>query len=219
MLSPVRWNFAVRTSETTRWESALTETQPRRAQFWNKWRIGNQLEQLDQWPSRLPQFDYPTSDLTIYRVNWSITWHTLACQQATRWYNTLKVVQIVAAALIPVLTGTAGDATWSKVAIASLGGLIVILEGVQQLKKYGQNAVLWAQGKEALKREYYLYEAHAGVYSGSHADQIFADRIEQIIGNEVGKWADRPSEQSYRGRTPDHRDAGPAAGDAANANA
>jgi hypothetical protein len=163
--------------------------------FWSKWRVGRQLERLDQWPSNLMGLKDGTDNPTIYRANWSIEWHTLAYRQATRWYNSLKCVQIIAAAAIPVLTGTAGGAEWSRFLIAILGGLIVILEGIQQLKKYGQNAVLWGQGKEALKREYYLYQAKAGLYSGNQPDKILADRIEQIIGNEVGKWADRPSEQ------------------------
>jgi len=173
----------------------VTDTEQDLPRFWRKWRVGRQLERLDQWPSTLKKFKNGTENPTIYRANWSIEWHTLAYRQAMRWYNSLKFIQITAAAAIPILTGLAGSAQWSKILIASLGGLIVVLEGIQQLKKYGQNAVLWGQGKEALKREYYLYQAWAGPYSSDRRDEIFADRIEQIIGNEVGKWADRPPER------------------------
>ena len=168
-----------------------------RRHFWSTWRVGSQLDRLDQWPSELPELENGSD--TIYRANWSIAWHTLAYRQATRWYNSLKVIEIVAAAAIPVLTGTAGFTQWSKVLVAVLGGLIVVLEGIQQLKKYGQNAILWGQGKEALKREYYLYRASAGPYSGRQPDEIFADRIEQIIGNEVGKWAERTPGDGHDG--------------------
>ncbi len=173
----------------------MTDTGQDLPRFWRRWRVGRQLERLDQWPSNLKNLKNGTENPTVYRANWSIKWHTLAYRQATRWYNGLKFVQITAAAAIPLLTGVAGSAQWSRILIASLGGLIVILEGIQQLKKYGQNAVLWGQGKEALKREYYLYQAWAGPYSGNRRDEILADRIEQIIGNEVGKWAERPPEQ------------------------
>jgi Protein of unknown function (DUF4231) len=180
-----------------RWECVVTDTDQDLRRFWGKWRVGRQLDRLDQWPSDLKELRKVAENSTIYRANWSIEWHTLAYRQAVRWYNSLKVIQIIAAAAIPILTGIAGGAQWSKFLIAALGGLIVILEGIQQLKKYGQNAVLWGQGKEALKREYYLYRAKAGVYSGTgdQPDKVFADRIEQIIGNEVGKWAERSPEQ------------------------
>jgi hypothetical protein len=173
----------------------MTDTEQGIAGFVDRWRIGSQLSRLDRWPSDIEKLRNGSSqNPTIYRANWSIAWHTLAYRQAMRWYNGLKVIQIVAAAAIPVLTGVGGNGQSFRILIAVLGGLIVILEGVQQLKKYGQNAVLWGQGKEALKREYYLYLAKAGPYSGNQPDKIFADRIEQIIGNEVGKWAERPPE-------------------------
>ncbi len=31
--------------------------------------------------------------------------------------------------------------------IARLGALVVVLEGIQQLKKYAQNALLWVKGR------------------------------------------------------------------------
>ena len=55
------------------------------------------------------------------------------------------------------------------------------------------------RARELLKREYYPYRAKAAPYSGNLRRQILADRIEQIIGNEVGKWADRPAEESRNG--------------------
>lgn len=171
----------------------MTDTEQHLPRFLRKWRVGRQLERLDQWPSNLKKLQNEAENPTLYRANWSIEWHTLAYRQATRWYNSFKFIQITAAAAIPILTGVAGSAQWSKVLIACLGGLIVVLEGIQQLKKYGQNAVLWGQGKEALKREYYLYEAKAAPYDKNQPEQIFADRIEQIIGNEVQKWAGHPS--------------------------
>jgi hypothetical protein len=127
---------------------------------------------------------------TLDRLDWSIKWHTLANRQAQRWYTVIKVVEILAAASIPVLAATGGNSFATKGSIAGLGALVVVLEGIQQLKKYAQNALLWGQGKEALKREYYLYEARAGLYGNvDDPDKVLANRIEQIIGREVTQWA------------------------------
>ena len=145
--------------------------------------------ELDDWPP--PGHKQPESCITINRLNWSIRWHTIANRQAMRWYTTLKVIQISAAAAIPLLVAIGGSWSVTKGWIAGLGALIVVLEGIQQLKKYAQNGLLWAQGKEALKREYYLYQAEVYPYNNqSNRQQLLASRIEQIVGQEVTKWAD-----------------------------
>lgn len=165
-------------------------------QLWTRWMLGPQLTGLDDWP---PTDHAPPASAPIDRLNWSIRWHTLASRQAMRWYNSLKVAQISAAAAIPVITASGANSPASKWLIASLGALIVVLEGIQQLKKYGQNGLLWAQGKEALKREYYLYQANVPPYDQADPAKILARRTEQIIGTEVSNWADHDQGDSHRG--------------------
>jgi hypothetical protein len=155
---------------------------------WKRWMLGFRLTNLDIWPPTGKT--QPEMNVTVERLNWSVGWHTLANRQAMRWYNSLKAVQLSAAAAIPVLVATGGNSSATKGWIAGLGALIVVLEGIQQLKKYAQNGLLWAQGKEALKREYYLYQAQVKPYNGPDRQQLLASRIEQIIGQEVTKWAD-----------------------------
>jgi Protein of unknown function (DUF4231) len=159
--------------------------------FWARWLLGGQLIGLDVWPPTDPK--QSEQSVTIARLNWSIQWHTLANRQAMRWYTGLKAIQISAAAAIPVLVAIGGSSSVTKGWIAGLGALIVVLEGIQQLKKYAQNGLLWGQGKEALKREYYLYQAKAYPYNQpnqANCQQLLASRIEQIVGQEVTKWAD-----------------------------
>ena len=166
-----------------------------RRRFSKQWLLGKQLTELDDWGLSKDR-DRPTP--TLYRLNWSINWHTKATLQAQRWYTVIKVVEISAAASIPVLTATGGDSFVTKGWIAGLGALVVVLEGIQQLKKYAQNALLWGQGKEALKREYYLYKGKVAPYDSPdhHANEkTLGLRVEQIIGQEVTKWAAQPNGQ------------------------
>jgi len=153
--------------------------------IYQQWMLGSQLVALDHWPAH-EEHPYNPVD----RLNWSIKWHTLANRQAMRWYASLKVVEILAAAAIPLLTATVSSSPATKGLIAGLGALVVVVEGIQQLKKYLQNGLLWGQGKEALKREYYLYRAGANPYDNGHPQQLLASRVEQIVGQEVSKWAD-----------------------------
>jgi hypothetical protein len=172
--------------------------------FSHQWLLGRQLIDIDQWPlkpkrqSTLEPGTQGTAAMTrelqttLGRLDWSVQWHTLAELQAKRWYTAIKTVQIAAAAAIPVLTATGGGSVATRYLIAVLGALVVVLEGIEQLKKYAQNALLWAQGKEALKHEYYLFQAQAGPYAvddGGQRNKLLAARIEQIIGQEVGRWA------------------------------
>jgi hypothetical protein len=116
---------------------------------------------------------------------------TLAHLQAKRWYNTIKVAEIVAAAAVPVLVATGGDSFATKGWVAAFGALVVILEGVQQLRQYGKNPVMWGQSKEALKREYFLYTAGVRPYDGNDRERckILAEKVESLIGGEVSQWA------------------------------
>jgi hypothetical protein len=164
--------------------------------------LGGQLTALDDWPRHHQTHPYDPTE----RLNWSINWHTLANRQAMRWYASLKVVEILAAAAIPIVTTTAGSSPATKGWIAGLGALFVVLEGIQQRKKYLPNGLLWAQGKEALKREYYLYRAAAKPYNQGHADQLLALRVEQIIGQEVSKWADLDQDKTEDGAGHDTAD-------------
>jgi Protein of unknown function (DUF4231) len=171
--------------------------------FSDQWLLGRQLIAIGQWPlkptsqpapdpgQRVPAVPAVGLQATLDRLDWSVQWHTLAELQAKRWYAAIKTIQIAAAAAIPVLTATSGNSVATKYLIAALGALVVVLEGIQQLKKYAQNALLWAQGKEALKHEYFLFRAQAGPYAIDDAkrDKLLATRIEQIIGQEVGRWA------------------------------
>jgi hypothetical protein len=167
--------------------------------FSDRWMLGRQLADLDNWPSTDENLGEPAFDPALYRLNWSIRWHTLAHLQATRWYTGIKILEITAAAAIPVLTVTGGTSFGTRGWVAGLGALVVVLEGIQQLKKYAQNALLWGQGKEALKREYYLYVAGVSPYSSTDRETRLASRVEQIIGQEVAQWAARNDEENDDG--------------------
>jgi hypothetical protein len=174
-----------------------TDGEARRSpRFSSRWLLGRRLTELDEWPETGEEGAEPT----LQRLHHSIRWYQLASLQATRWYTTLKVVQIVAAAAIPVLVATSGESFATKSLIAALGGLIVILEGVQQLKQYSRNAVKRAQVKEALKRQYFLYEAHVEPYDVDPEDRlkVLAERVERIIGRDVAEWAEQPPEAPSR---------------------
>src|SRR5881296_480251 len=106
---------------------ARDEQSPWWRRFSSHWLLGRQLSQLDEWPLTDNEVMEGTP---LSRLNYAIRWHTLAHLQAKRWYTALKVLEIAAAAAIPVLAATDGEAFATKGWIAGLGALVVILEGI-----------------------------------------------------------------------------------------
>ena len=98
--------------------------------FWaggsRRWMNGR--KQRRKGPS-LPFRDFTTQ-------SGGITWlpfRRRAGTRPSRWFRS-------SAAAVPVLVATSGESFAFKSLIAALGGLVVILEGVQQLKQYSWNA-------------------------------------------------------------------------------
>ena len=69
------------------------------------------------------------------RLDDQITWYDGKSQGVQRAYKSLKILQLVVAAAVPVLA-VASATAWVT---AAAGGLVLILEGVQQLGQYQHN--------------------------------------------------------------------------------
>ena len=101
-------------------------------------------------------------------------------------YLSVKVIQIVLAAAVPVAASV-----HAPVAVTGgLGALVVVLEGVQQLFQWHDCWIRYRTAESALRRERFLYQARAGAYE-SAADPValLAERIDQITSSEAAGWA------------------------------
>ena len=99
----------------------------------------------------------------------------------------LKLIVIVAAALIPFLSGTEGfKPPWL---VGGLGVVIAVAEGIQQLNQHHTNWTNYRSTCEALKHEKYLYLAKAPPYAGAaDAHALLAERVESLMSQETAKW-------------------------------
>jgi hypothetical protein len=91
-------------------------------------------------------------DPTVQRLEDQIEWYDRKSGENQRRFKLLKGVQLVAAATIPV-AATFGA---HPAVAATLGAIIVVVEGVQQLNQYQQNWITYRSTCEALKHEKYL---------------------------------------------------------------
>jgi hypothetical protein len=139
------------------------------------------------------------NDPTMDRLEDQIAWYDKNSLRCHLFFKVLKAVVIVCAALIPLLSGLQVTPPWL---IGSVGALIAVLEGLQQLNQYQQNWIRYRSTCESLKREKYLYLAKAGPYAGvSDEHALLAERIESLGSQEEAKWVsaqEKPEERAKK---------------------
>ena len=121
------------------------------------------------------------ADPTLERLEDQINWYDRKSNYSQQVYKWLKIIEIVAAALVPLSAGLHMPAALT----GSLGVLIAVLEGLLQLNQYHHNWIAYRSTCETLKHEKYLYLANAGPYSTATAAHVLlAERIESLVSQE-----------------------------------
>ena len=142
-------------------------------------------------------------DPNIERIEDQIDWYDKKSGIYQKRYKRIKLIEIVAAAIIPFLSAlhfsdpnvlfpftSVRFATVVGTVTALLGVLITVLEGVLQLQQYQQNWVAYRATCEALKHEKFTYIAGAGVYAEAAKPHVLlVERFETISSQENTKWA------------------------------
>lgn len=130
-----------------------------------------------------------TTHPTLARLDDQIDWYDRKSLAAQKWFKALKIIQIVCAGVVPLVTIFGVEGVLLGQVTAILGLAILIVEGLQQLNQYQSNWITYRSTCESLKREKYLYLGKAGPYAGI-ADPIplLADRIEGLISQETANW-------------------------------
>lgn len=119
------------------------------------------------------------------RLQQQIAWYDRESMRAMAYYKAIKVLQLVAAAAVPVVAGF-GASGWLT---GSIGSAIVVMEGVQQLFRYHEYWLSYRSACEALRRETWLFEARAGAYRVAESpDSLLAERLHEITSQESARW-------------------------------
>jgi hypothetical protein len=135
----------------------------------------------------------PTRD----RLEDQVDWYDRKSASNQRMFKRLKVLQLVAGAMVPV-AASVNAAAWIT---GGLGALVVV-ESIQQLGQYQQNWTNYRSTCEALKHEKYLCLAEAGHYHASgNPERMLAERIEGLVSQEHAKWTlhERKTRHTRRG--------------------
>lgn len=135
----------------------------------------------------------PGLDLTdpvFARLEDQITWYDGKSIAQQRTFKTIKVIEIVAAALIPFLAAL--KAPNVGYVTAGLGVLITVLEGLLHLNNYQENWINYRSTCEQLRHEKFVFLGNAPPYATANAEErraLLAERVESLVSQEHAKWA------------------------------
>jgi len=128
------------------------------------------------------------ADVTWERLQDQMGWFDRKSGVAQRQFKRLKMATLILAAGLPVVIA-AGAPDWIP---ATMGALVAVIEGAQQLFKFQENWISYRAVCESLRREQYLYLAHAGHYAHAEdVDILLAEQVEKITSQENALWAER----------------------------
>src|SRR5437899_12589334 len=90
------------------------------------------------------------------RVDRQIDWYNQKSENNQQWFRLLRIVEIVAAAAIPLLAAYAATIAPIKLIVGGLGLLVAVIVGVLGVYQFHELLTGYRTTCEALKQENYL---------------------------------------------------------------
>ncbi|MED4333305.1 DUF4231 domain-containing protein [Geobacillus stearothermophilus] len=127
------------------------------------------------------------------RLTDQINWYDKKSAQAKRIYMIFQTIEIIAAALIPIMSGLVTEFQQIKIIISILGAVVVICGSLSRLGKFHENWLHYRQTCELLKHEKYLFLTSTSPYE-EQSFQLLVERVESIISAENVNWSQLATE-------------------------
>lgn len=122
------------------------------------------------------------------RVDNQIEWYSKKSQYNQKMFKRLRIIEIITAAMIPVLAGFVSKFDYLDYTIAFLGLIIVIIAGILSLYRFQEIWTGYRTTSESLKHEKFLYLTKAEPYNTEEDFPLFVQRIENQISKENTNW-------------------------------
>jgi len=120
-----------------------------------------------------------------------IEWYDKKSGQNKRWFLMLRWAEVVAAALIPFLSGQMNDPQHPhlSILIGCLGVLIAICAATSPLFQFQERWIEYRTTAESLKKEKFLYLTRIEPYQDDSAFSQLVQRVETLVSKENTNWA------------------------------
>ena len=136
----------------------------------------------------LPATVEPEQKYIKERLYDQLDYYSKSSSKNQKCYKRHKLVEIVSAAAIPLLSGMGDSVPYGAWIIGILGASIAISASISALYKYHENWISYRTTLEKLKREKYLYEASVAPYDDTDKFTLLVQRVESIIAEENIQW-------------------------------
>jgi Protein of unknown function (DUF4231) len=124
------------------------------------------------------------------RLEEQINWYDTRSSKCKRWHLATKIVEIICAAIIPLLAGYAsGGGKLIAISIGVLGIAVAVCTGISSLHKYQELWIKYRTTAESLKKEKYLFLTKGEPYDSEDALPILVQRVETLVSQENTNWA------------------------------
>jgi Protein of unknown function (DUF4231) len=127
------------------------------------------------------------------RVQNEIDWYDRKSVSNQKTFRRLWMVEIVAAALIPFLSGLLISIPQFQVVgtviVGALGVTVTINAGILGFGRHREQWLEYRTTCESLKKENFLFQTQVEPYTGEDAFQLFVQRVEALVSNEHTNWA------------------------------
>ncbi len=133
--------------------------------------------------------DMCPEEYLINRVDDQIDWYSKKSQRNQRWFKLIKIIELVAAALIPLIAGMNSEILYDKWIVGILGVTVSVLAGITGINRFQENWISYRTTAESLKHEKFLFLTKSGPYTEEYSFENFVQRIEGLISRENSTWA------------------------------
>ncbi|MEH6345019.1 MAG: DUF4231 domain-containing protein [Bermanella sp.] len=123
------------------------------------------------------------------RLESQLKWYSDKSSFNKTWFSRLRLLEIIAAALIPFLSGMADKINYSAWIIGGLGVLIAVSAAISSLLKFQENWIEYRTISEQLKHEKYIYLTDTKPYDSDNKFNLLVERVESLISKENSTWA------------------------------
>ena len=122
-------------------------------------------------------------------------WYSRKATFNKRWYHYFQTLVIGLSALA-TLTVAVGvyfqDTQWIRLAALAITSIVTVLACLQKVYRFQEQWIDYRNTAETLKKERYLYKARIAEYAtADSAEQLFVDRVENLISRQNTLWVAR----------------------------
>lgn len=122
------------------------------------------------------------------RLEFQIDWYNKASTFNKKYYQTLKTIEIVFAAITPFVVAFVNNENYLKIIAGLMSIVIGIIASVLIAFKFQDKWIQYRTTCENLRHEKYLFATKSGIYTDNTNFNVFVERIEFIISKENSDW-------------------------------